>query len=188
MDGPRIVVGVDGSEGSRAALAWALHEASERGATVEAVMCWSVGGLSRVGHRGGLGSGRDATVLLDRLLHEAETPGIDASAYIRPIVVEGHPVRVLPEASIGAQLLVVGSRGYGAFVGSVLGSVSLAVASRATCAVAVIPDPAQSQQRTVRLASRRHDADENVSSEASRWRAMRGGRGVRDIPSTRDSA
>jgi nucleotide-binding universal stress UspA family protein len=185
MDGPRIVVGVDGSEGSRAALAWALREGSDRGATVEAVMCWSVGGLSRVGHRGGLGSGHDATVLLDRLLHEAETPGTAAEGYIRPIVVEGHPVRVLPEASVGAQLLVVGSRGYGAFVGSVLGSVSLAVASRATCAVAVIPDPAQSQQRSVRLAMRRHVADEVVPSEASRWRAIRG---VRDLPSTRDSA
>jgi nucleotide-binding universal stress UspA family protein len=189
MDGPRIVVGVDGSEGSRAALAWALREGTTRGAIVEAVMCWTAGGLPRVGHRGGLGSGRDATVLLDRLLNEAQKPPGGVCAAIKPIVIEGHPVRVLPESSIGADLLVVGSRGYGAFVGSVLGSVSLAVASRATCPVAVIPDPAQSQHRSLKLATSRRNADDITPSEASRWRAVRGSFGGRNpFPSTRDSA
>jgi nucleotide-binding universal stress UspA family protein len=189
MGTTRIVVGVDGSDGSKAALEWALREGSARGATVEAVMCWSVGGLSRVGRLGGRAAGQDAMAVLDRLLHEFDALRAEMSIDVKPIVVEGHPVRVLPEAAVGAKLLVVGSRGYGAFVGSVLGSVSLAVASRAPCAVAVVPDPAQSRQRSMKLAVHRHDDDAGVSSEASRWRAVRGGSARQSrLPSSRDSA
>ena len=36
----RIVVGVDGSENARAALAWAVDEARSRGASLDAVMVW----------------------------------------------------------------------------------------------------------------------------------------------------
>ena len=47
MEAPRIVVGIDGSEGSKAALEWAIREGSARGATVDVVICWSVGALPR---------------------------------------------------------------------------------------------------------------------------------------------
>ena len=175
MEAPRIVVGIDGSDGSKAALEWAIREGSARGATVDVVMCWSVGVLPRVGRGGELASGNDAKSLLDRLLQEVESLRAEVSTDIRPMLVQGHPARVLPEAALGAQLLVVGSRGHGAFVGSVLGSVSLSVASRAPCAVAVVPDPSQAQQRRVNLAVHRRREDDDVSSEASRWQAMRGG-------------
>ncbi len=174
MEAPRIVVGIDGSEGSKAALEWAIREGSARGASVDVVICWSLGALSRLAGGGGLTSGEEAQTTLDRLLKEVGTLRAQVSTEIRPMVVQGHPARVLPEVAVEAQLLVVGSRGHGAFVGSVLGSVSLSVVGRAPCTVAVVPDAGQSHGRKENLAiHRRREAD--VSSEASHWQAMRGG-------------
>ncbi len=61
--------------------------------------------------------------------------------------VEGHPAWVLVDTSESADLLVVGSRGHGGFVGMLLGSVSQHVLAHARCPVVVIPDP------------QRHEAD-----------------------------
>jgi nucleotide-binding universal stress UspA family protein len=52
-------------------------------------------------------------------------------------VVEGHPAPVLVEASKAADLLVVGNRGHGEFVGMVIGSVSEHCAANAHCPVLV---------------------------------------------------
>ena len=59
---------------------------------------------------------------------------------VRPRAVEGHPAHVLIEASRGAELLVVGSRGHGAFSGMVLGSVSQHCVTQAHCPVLVLRD------------------------------------------------
>jgi nucleotide-binding universal stress UspA family protein len=56
-------------------------------------------------------------------------------------VVQGHPAKVLIEAAANADLLVVGSRGHGGFVGALLGSVSHRCVAHATCPVVVVPPP-----------------------------------------------
>lgn len=56
-------------------------------------------------------------------------------------LVEGHPVGILIEASAHADLLVVGSRGHGGFVGALLGSVSHRCVAHAACPVVVVPPP-----------------------------------------------
>ena len=56
---------------------------------------------------------------------------------IDPRVVNGHPAPILVEASKGADLLVVGSRGHGEFVGMLIGSVSEYCATNAHCPVLV---------------------------------------------------
>ena len=50
--------------------------------------------------------------------------GPERPAWLHTCVVEGNASRVLVDASAGAELLVVGSRGYGAFTDALLGSVS----------------------------------------------------------------
>ena len=57
-------------------------------------------------------------------------------------VVEGNAARVLLDASAGADLLVVGSRGHGGFVEALLGSVGQHCVHHATCPVVVIRDSA----------------------------------------------
>lgn len=57
-------------------------------------------------------------------------------------VLHGHPAQVLLDAAGGTQLLVVGSRGHGAFAGMLLGSVSQHCVQHASCPVVVVP-PAQ---------------------------------------------
>ena len=63
----------------------------------------------------------------------AKYPDIDISFR----VVQGHPAPILVEASKGADLLVVGSRGHGEFVGMLIGSVSEYCAADAQCPVLV---------------------------------------------------
>ena len=60
-------------------------------------------------------------------------PGIEVTSR----VVQGHPAPILVEASKGADLLVVGSRGHGEFVGMLIGSVSEYCATNAHCPVLV---------------------------------------------------
>jgi nucleotide-binding universal stress UspA family protein len=55
--------------------------------------------------------------------------------------VVGHPAWALVSAAKEADLLVVGSRGHGGFVGMLLGSVSRHVSSHASCPVVLVPDP-----------------------------------------------
>ena len=136
----RIVVGVDGSAPSKAALAWAVKQARLTGATVEAVIAWEfpvnygypVPVLPRVSF-GGL-----AAEVLANAVADVSSP--DEPVTITPMVMEGNAARVLLDASAGAELLVVGSRGHGGFVEALLGSVGQHCVQHATCPVVVIRD------------------------------------------------
>jgi nucleotide-binding universal stress UspA family protein len=64
--------------------------------------------------------------------------GEDPPVAVQPLVKEGHAAHVLIEESADADLLVVGTRGYGGFRGLVLGSVSQLVAAYAKCPVVVV--------------------------------------------------
>jgi nucleotide-binding universal stress UspA family protein len=134
----RVVVGVDGSECSRAALEWALRQAALTGADrVSAVIAWEVpyAAHGRVVPDPDLweASARDA---LARTV--AAAAGADPPVPVERHVMQGHPVRVLLDAAHGAELLVVGARGRGGFSGTLLGSVSQACARHAPCPVVVV--------------------------------------------------
>jgi nucleotide-binding universal stress UspA family protein len=133
-----IVVGVDGSEESKAALRWAVEEARLRGAPLRAVYAWSlpyVEGLGLAPTEDELESHeRDGRGLLDAVIAEVGSEGVD----IERAAVQGGPARVLVEAAEGADLLVVGSRGHGGFTGLLLGSVSQQCAHHATCPVVIV--------------------------------------------------
>lgn len=135
-----IVVGVDGSPGSYAALRWAAKLAPVMNATVTAVTAWEFP-VFITAAGGGLLPGTwdpeaDATTIVNDAIGAvfAGTP-----AYVRTMVVQGHPADVLINASHTAVMLVVGGRGHGGFTGALLGSVSTAVAHHAKCPVLIVP-------------------------------------------------
>ncbi len=136
----RIVVGVDGSESARAALAWAVRQAQLTGAVVEAVIAWE--------YPVAYGYAAPAMDLdFEELATKTVTAAItEATAESGPVaiqhkVVEGNAAQVLLAESAGADLLVVGSRGHGGFVGALLGSTGQHCVHHATCPVVVIRTP-----------------------------------------------
>jgi nucleotide-binding universal stress UspA family protein len=138
-----IIVGVDGSDGSRHALEFALREAQLRDASVRVVCTWHVPWSAYSGAPG-LDTGLIVTTLredADQIVHQmvaeagAKAEGVEVVAE----VCEGQPAEVLAERSRGAALLVVGSRGLGGFSGLLLGSVSHECAQHAECPVAIVP-------------------------------------------------
>jgi len=137
----RIVVGVDGSASSTAALAWAVKQAALTGAVVDAVIAWEVPAnysfLVQVPTDINY-AGIAAQVVADTI---AEVSGPGEQVKIRSTATEGNPARVLLDASKGAELLVVGSRGHGGFTEALLGSVSQHCVHHATCPVVVIRHP-----------------------------------------------
>jgi nucleotide-binding universal stress UspA family protein len=137
----RIVVGVDGSEASCRALAWALDEARYRQCVVEAVYAWEVPylvGYPAVGQLGTTATYQEvANETLDRVVGAADSSGLPAP--ISRVLVMGHPTATLLAQAQGADLIVVGSRGLGGFRGLLLGSVSQQVAHHATCPVVIVP-------------------------------------------------
>jgi len=133
----RIVVGIDGSPSSLDALAWAARQADLTASTLEIVMTWewpsSYGWAMPVPTD--FDPEEDVRKALDVAVEgvRAEHPSIA----IDPRIVSGHPAPILVEASKGADLLVVGSRGHGEFVGMLIGSVSEYCATNAHCPVLV---------------------------------------------------
>ena len=137
----RIVVGVDGSDSSRSALAWAYDEAGHHGASLVVVTTWQPPSLPLYGSVPPEDYGdqprREALELLDRFTSALvpKDPAVD----IRTSVEEGkNPAKALIERSKEADLVVVGSRGHGGFVGMLLGSVSQHVVAHAECPVVVV--------------------------------------------------
>jgi nucleotide-binding universal stress UspA family protein len=136
-----IVVGVDGSPGSRKALAWAAAEAADHGADLYVVNVWEhtlmppAGSVSVSEHYVPEPSQRTIDELVRVISEEL---GTDPPVQVQAQVKEGRPAKVLIDESSHADLLVVGSRGHGGFTGLVLGSVSQHVAAYAKCAVTVV--------------------------------------------------
>ena len=136
----RIVVGVDGSNASQAALKWAVAEGRLREATVDAVHAWTYPAATYIT---GLVppptfAHDDLAAEAGAILDEACDRLGDAAAGVRRIVDEGTPAARLLERAAGADLLVVGSRGRGGFSGLLLGSVSQQCAHHAPCPVVIV--------------------------------------------------
>lgn len=142
----RIVVGVDGSEQSRAAMDWAVEEAKARGGEVLALTAWHFPYVTDA-----LGQAwdyevfqTDAQSILDEELARVRGQGVQINGRI----VQGSAAAVLVDASRDADVVAVGSRGHGGFTGLLLGSVSTQAVHHAHCPILVFrestadqPDP-----------------------------------------------
>lgn len=136
----RILVGIDGSEGSRRALRWAIDTAGSLGAVVQAVIVWQ-----RTYDYGAEGywpvdeeMANEAKTRLSETIDDVA--GNQAAVKIDQLVLQGDPARVLCARAADADLLVVGSRGHGGFAGLMLGSVSSKCTHYSRCPVVVVPD------------------------------------------------
>jgi nucleotide-binding universal stress UspA family protein len=136
-----VLVGVDGSRGSRKALTWAAAEAAVHGAnlvvlSVQERTLLPPSGNPSVPTSEASEDAEDATKDLVKIIKEelGDDPPVAAQARIK----RGRVAEVLIEESAGFDLLVVGTRGRGGFAGLVLGSVSQHVSAYAQCPVTVV--------------------------------------------------
>ncbi|MGW2251192.1 universal stress protein [Kitasatospora sp. NPDC001660] len=136
QDPPYVVVGVDGSPSSQAAIDFAFDLAAERRAALRAIWVWQ---------RPPIGNLDEATTeqTLRRLLVESTAGRHEhhPDVTVTHELVHGHPVETLGAASEHALAVVVGRRGQGGFTGMRLGSVPYGLLHRANCPIAIVPTP-----------------------------------------------
>jgi nucleotide-binding universal stress UspA family protein len=128
--GHRIVAGIDGSPASVTALEWAARQAEYTKSDLEVVAAWewpTSFGWSFI---------PDLATTLEPIIASLKRTHPDVVIVSK--IVEGHPAPVLIHESVGADLLVVGSRGHGEFVGMLIGSTSEHCVANAACPVVVI--------------------------------------------------
>ena len=141
----KFVVGVDGSAASGRALVWATRLAARRSAVVEPVLTWHFPPMSPtvLGDALAMPPFDDlegaAHAQLDSLLESTQRLCDPGATLAEGRVLQGAAGPVLCDAAEDADLLVIGSRGYGGFKGLILGSVSAHCANAAPGPVAVIP-------------------------------------------------
>jgi nucleotide-binding universal stress UspA family protein len=132
----RIVVGVDGSEISTAAIRFAFQQAARRHIGIIAVHA----AMPTRQHP----SLRVPAEIVDQIERHLFAEAMESKRVLFPAIdvqtklVHGHAAQALIESSAGAELVVVGSHGRGGFAGMLLGSVSQAVLQHAACPVAVV--------------------------------------------------
>ncbi|MBT2212697.1 MULTISPECIES: universal stress protein [Actinomadura] len=139
-----VVVGVDGSAGSAAAIGFAFEEAALRRARLRAVLAWThPASTAPEALRPPAFDPENARAERERALAESLAGWCERFPEVEVAreVVYRRAVRALADASAGAELLVVGSRGRGGFTGLLLGSVGHAMLHRAACPVAVVRSP-----------------------------------------------
>ncbi len=158
--GSRIVVGVDGSDGARAALRFAVEDAARRGVPVEAVTAYRPPGAWMDFYAVGEFQPDQLQMTAEEQARAFVAEVVpEQSAEVRVTAVMGTPAEALLRASTGADLLVVGSRGHGGFSSMLLGSVSMQCALHAPCPVTVVHSP---QAHRHRLHLRREAAAERA--------------------------
>jgi nucleotide-binding universal stress UspA family protein len=130
-----VLVGVDGSDHSAAALDFAFDIAAHAGAAVVAVHVWWAGPLASVAdsHLLAQRTGQALSDALETWRHKY--PDVQLT---EKLVCSASAAQELIDESAGAGLVVVGTRGHGGFAGLLLGSVSLSVARDAHCPVAIV--------------------------------------------------
>lgn len=140
----RVLVGVDGSPRSVRALRFADEAARLRGASLLVVHAWTVPYLGFAGRGSGLpreAIDEIAAKAGETLRESLRSGSVDATrSDVEMWLVEGYPALSLLQAAANADLLVVGSRGYGGWKGLLLGSVSTQSVTQSPCPVVVIRD------------------------------------------------
>ena len=136
-----IIVGVDGSDGSVAALQWAVDHAAAAGARVVAVSVWEFPytgdftGSVTLPSRLPMEEGAIATAQ-----HVVEKVTVPSGVTVDVEVLEGSTSSQLMHRAADAAMLVVGARGHGGFVSLLLGSVATQCVNHATVPVVVVPN------------------------------------------------
>ena len=142
-----VVVGVDGSESSALAIAYAFEQARSRGVGLTVLHAW------RLDHIEGASASAIWTVDWPTFAHGEQILVAESLAgwlekypdvAVRQHSLRGLPVEALIRASENACLVVVGTRGRGGFGGLLLGSVSQGVMHGASCPVAIAHGPKDS--------------------------------------------
>jgi nucleotide-binding universal stress UspA family protein len=135
----RIVIGIDGSPESAAALSWGIEEARLRGRGLRIVYAFPalVSILGTTAHEYFPQVEKEAAATFEHVL--AAAPAIDDLDVERSML-PGNPSQVLVDESREASLLVLGYRGRGGFAEMLLGSVAIHCVQRAHCPVVVVRD------------------------------------------------
>lgn len=131
-----IVVGVDGSAISEAAIAFAFEEASWRGLGLTVIHAWQTARMPvTFDVAEATREAAEERVLAEALAGWSEKyPDVQVMSRL----VRDHPARALMEESMGAVLLVLGSHGRGRFAEMVLGSVSQVMLRHASTSIAIV--------------------------------------------------
>lgn len=136
-----VVIGLDGSPTSKAAIPFAFRAAAARGVAVVAVNAWTgtaIGSVSQAALAEAWQSEHaEQVALLSSQIAECHTRFPDVE--VEQTVTRDRPAHALLNYGEHAQLIVVGSRGRGGFRGLLLGSTSQALIHHAPCPVAAVP-------------------------------------------------
>jgi nucleotide-binding universal stress UspA family protein len=160
----RVVVGIDRTPSCAAAITFAFHAARQRGISLIALHAWapdapadlvSVSGPPAV-------TEADERRALEQALHRGRDEFPDVPVATKLICAD--PVRALVAEADGAALLVVGSRGRGRILGTVLGSVSQSVLDQARCPIAIVRPDAGRPPRTTESIGGEHRSIPDVGS------------------------
>lgn len=153
----RVIVGVDGSEGSVEALRWAAHEAARRGAPLHVMTCAQ---LPVTVEAGMVGAGAFAGSTMDAIVHEQEQINQRAVDLARSFglqltvtgeTVLGAPGYALVSASHDDDVVVIGATSHPGRLTDVLGSVATVVAHRAKGAVVVVHGSGRAERGITRI-------------------------------------
>ncbi len=149
---PSIIVGLDGSPGSNAALAWAVDQ-TKRFGLITPVATWLLPWwASGVGAPGVYAPPPTEELQAQAVATlEEQVADVDPEKLLPPIVTHGRPGKVLVDVAQPGDLLVVGTRGRGAIADTLLGSVSTYVASHARCPVAIVPSHSSEVEAPARV-------------------------------------
>jgi nucleotide-binding universal stress UspA family protein len=137
-----IVVGVDGSGGSKAALRWAYAAAARRGAKVRAVSVWQYPYLAVAPAPlgGAVAPAPEMQAASEEALESVLADvGLPDDVEVERVVKEGSASHVLLDEAADASMIVVGARGHGGFAGLLLGSVATQCVNHARIATVVVP-------------------------------------------------
>lgn len=153
-DNDRILVGIDGSEYSPAALRLAGRLASALDAPLHVVTCLGFSDFYLPAHLppGEIDSKAELEAIAKRLMEQAidKAYGAKRPEHLTTAVKAGSPAKVLVDERRDAQLLVVGRRGHGGLLGQLMGSVSAACTAHAHCPVLVVSQDAGNHDATDR--------------------------------------
>ena len=150
----RIVVGTDGSKSACAAVAWAAREARLRNAELHVIHAWTPGLAaypspwytpSDVGVEASFEASQTIAGRICEAAREQAAAAAPGSRRAREAI-EGGSTKVLLDQAADADLLVVGARGHGGFIGLVLGSVSDQCTRHAHIPVVVVPARAEEKK------------------------------------------
>lgn len=136
----KIVVGVDGSAESKAALSWAINQACLTRSRLVALTAWDsppIYGWEAAPTRQNLNTdaARGLAEVIDEITEGRQPVEIERE------VANGHPAKALLATAAEGDLLVLGNRGRGAFAAALLGSVTQYCTHHARCPVVVVRAP-----------------------------------------------